>query len=86
MRDVPGKQSGDAVDRVVGDVRQDVAQVDERIEAIHLRRADQTVHGRGTFTAGVRAAMQPILTVAALLATCGNLNQLFYVQPSIRDG
>ncbi len=38
--DVPGQKLCDAIDRVVGNARQHLAQVGLRIESIELRRSD----------------------------------------------
>ena len=35
---------------MVGDLGQDGAKVELRVEAVQLRRSDQAVHGGGTFT------------------------------------
>ena len=58
---VPGQQFGDAVDRVVGDAGEHVAQPGLRIEAVELGGLDQRVDGRGALAAGVGAGEQPVL-------------------------
>ena len=47
LGDVPGQQFVDAVDRVVGDAGQDVAQIGLGIEAVELGGLDQGVDGGG---------------------------------------
>ena len=42
---VPGKQLGDAVDGVVRDVFEYMAEVGFRVEAVQFGRADEGVHG-----------------------------------------
>lgn len=61
--DVPGEQLRDAADRVVGDARQDRAQVRLRIKAVEFGRADQTVDGCGALSTGVGASKQIVLPV-----------------------
>lgn len=53
--DVPGRQFGDALDRMVGDSLQHVAQIRLRIDPVQLGRSDQRVDGRGAVAALVRA-------------------------------
>jgi len=59
--DVPGQQLFDAINGVVGDAGEDVAQVSFRVEADQLGRADQAVESGGTLTAGVGAGEEIIL-------------------------
>src|SRR5208283_3488 len=59
--DVPGQQVRDAVHGVIGDARQDLAQVRFRIESVEFRRADQTVDGGGALAARVGAGEQVVL-------------------------
>ena len=46
--DRPGQQFFDAIDRVIGDALDDVAQVRFGIHAVELGRSDQTIDRRGT--------------------------------------
>lgn len=41
--DVPGQQVVDPVDRVVGDVREHVPQVDQRVQAAHFGRTNEAI-------------------------------------------
>ena len=43
----------DAVDRVIGDTLQDVAQIEFWIDTVKLGRAEQAVNGRRAFAAGI---------------------------------
>ena len=51
--DVPGQQFLDAIDRMVGDRRQDRAQVECRIEAIQFGGSDEAVERCSSMAAGV---------------------------------
>ena len=51
--DVPGQELCDAVDRVVGDARQEFAQVGLGIKPVELRRSDQAVESGRTLSAAV---------------------------------
>lgn len=53
--DVPGQQLVDAVDGVIGDASEHLAQVRLRIESVEFGVADQGVDRCGTLTAGVGA-------------------------------
>ena len=53
LADVPGKQVGDAIDGVVGDAGEHVAEPGFRIEAVELGGLDQGIKGGGTITASV---------------------------------
>ena len=48
---VPGQQLANAVDGVIGDLAEHGAQVEFRIEAVELGRADQRVDGGGALAA-----------------------------------
>lgn len=63
--DVPGQQVRDAVHGVIGDARQDLAQVYFRIESVEFLRADQTVDGGRGLAARVGAGEQVRITVRA---------------------
>ena len=60
-RYVPWEQIGNAVDGVIGDLGEDVLEIDLGIEAVELGRAEQGVDGGGAFTACVRATKEKIL-------------------------
>ena len=60
-RDIPGQQFADAVDRVVGDAAEHVAQVGFGIEPVELGRADQAVDRGGALAAGVGAGKEVVL-------------------------
>ena len=66
--EVPGQQFGDAVDRVIGDAREHVAQVGFGIEAVELGRADQAVDRGGALAAGIGAAKQVVLATQSYSA------------------
>jgi len=54
--DVPGQQLFDAINGVVGNVGEDVAQVGFWVEAVQLGRADQAVEGGGTLPSRIGAS------------------------------
>ena len=60
-REIPGQQFGDAIDRVVSDARQHLAQIGFRIKAIELGRSDQAVNRCRTFAASIRSRKKVIL-------------------------
>src|SRR5512132_686082 len=53
LADVPGKQVADAIDGVVGDAGEHVAEPGFWIEAVELGGLDQGIEGGGTITASV---------------------------------
>jgi hypothetical protein len=55
LGDVPGKQVGDALDGMVGDAPEDVAQIGLGVEAVELGALDQGIDRRGALAAGIRA-------------------------------
>ena len=61
MRNIPWQEIGDLVDRIVGKVREHVAQIGLRIEAVYLRHIDQTVNCSGALPATVRAKEQKVI-------------------------
>jgi hypothetical protein len=67
--DVPGQELCDAINRVVGDARQQLAQVGFGIKPVELRRSDQTVEGGCAFSAAVRSSKQPRLLLDARAQT-----------------
>ena len=58
---VPWEQFGDAVDVVVGDAGQDIAEPGFGIETVELGGFDQGVDGGGTFAAAVRSGEEIVL-------------------------
>src|ERR1017187_2422604 len=62
-RNDPRQQLVDAVDRVICDALQDVAQVQLRVDPAQLGRAEQRVDHGGTLTANVRAQVQVVLAL-----------------------
>ena len=56
---VPRQQFIKPVHRMSGDAREDVGEPGLRIDAIHLRRDNETVHGRGALPAAIGSAEQP---------------------------
>jgi hypothetical protein len=65
--DIPRQQVRDAVHGVLGDARQDLAQIRFWIKPIEFRRADQTVDGGRALAARVGAGEQVVLP---LMYTC----------------
>src|SRR5512132_2181276 len=61
LADVPGKQVADAIDGVVGDAGEHVAEVGFWIEAVELGGLDQGIEGRGAFAAGVGPSKEVVL-------------------------
>jgi len=61
--EVPGQQFVDAVDRVIGDAREHVAEVGFRIDAVQLGRADQAVDRGGAVAAGIGSSKQVVLAI-----------------------
>jgi hypothetical protein len=51
---------------MIGDLSRDGTQVEFRIKSVELGRADQDVHGRGSFSATIRSGEEEVL------ATKGN--------------
>ena len=49
--------------KVVGNAREDIAQITLGVETVQLGRADQAVESGGTLTAGVRAGEEIILPI-----------------------
>ena len=66
-RRVPGQQFGDAVDGVVGDAREHIAQVGFGIKAVEFGRSDQAIDSGGALAAGIGATKQVVL---AIMCTC----------------
>src|ERR1039458_9955930 len=60
-RHVPGQQFGDAVDGVLGNAREHVAQIGFGIESVELGRADEAVDGGGALAAGVGSGEEVVL-------------------------
>ena len=63
LGDVPGQEFSDSVHRVIGNARQDLAQIGLRIEAVEFGRADQAVDGGSALAAGIGAGEKIILPV-----------------------
>ena len=53
VSDLPGHEFVDPIDRMVGNVGQDVTQIGFGIDAVEFARPDERVHGSGTLTATV---------------------------------
>ena len=60
-REVPGQEFLDAVDRMVGDAGQHVAEIRFGIETVEFGGADQAVDRGGAFAAGIGAGEQVVL-------------------------
>ena len=58
---VPGQQFVDAIDRMVGDACEDVAQICLRIASVQFCGFDERVHGGGPDAAGIGAGEQVVL-------------------------
>ena len=61
--EIPRQQFVDAVDGMVGDAGQHLAQIGFGIEAVELGRTDQAVDRRGAFPARIRSGKQVVLPV-----------------------
>ena len=53
---VPGQEFVDAVDRMIGDALQDMAQIEFRIKSVKLGSTEQCIDRRRTFAARVRTS------------------------------
>ncbi len=51
--DVPGQQLGDAVDGVIADSGEDMAEIELRVKSVELGGSDERVEGGGAFTVSV---------------------------------
>ena len=67
-RRVPGQQFGDAVDGVVGDAREHIAQVGFGVEAVEFGRSDQAIDSGGALAAGIGATKQVVLATQSYSA------------------
>jgi len=67
---VPGQEFVDAVDGVIGDAGEHVAQVCFRIDVVQLRGADQAVDCGSAFAAGIRSREQVVLAAQGHHAQC----------------
>jgi hypothetical protein len=61
--DIPWQQFLDAIDGMVGDTREHVAQILFGIQAVEFGRADQGIEGGGAFAAFIGAGEKVILAV-----------------------
>jgi hypothetical protein len=61
VTDVPGQEFRYAVDRVIGDAAQDVAEVGLRVQAVQFGRTYQAVDRSGALTARVRPGEEIVL-------------------------
>jgi hypothetical protein len=52
----------DAIDGMIGDASQDVAQVTFRIESVYVCSSDQAVYGRCTFPTAIGASEKKVLS------------------------
>lgn len=55
MPDIPGQQIINPIDRMVGDIGEDVAQIGFGIDAVHACPTDERVHGGGMLATAVSA-------------------------------
>ena len=62
---VPGQKFADAIDRMIGDAGQNIAQISLRVEAIHFGGLDEGVHRGGSHAAGIGACKEIIFLVSA---------------------
>jgi hypothetical protein len=60
--DVPGQQFLDAVDGMVGDTRQHLAQIGFGIDTVEFRRTNQAVDRRRPLPASIRSGKQVVLS------------------------
>ena len=51
---VPGQEFVDAVDGMIGDAFEHLAQIEFRIDAVQLGRAEQSIDRSRAFSAGIR--------------------------------
>ena len=63
--EIPGQESGHAIDGMLGDASDDLTQIGFGGEAVELGRADQTVDRRRPFAARVRTGRQIIFSAEA---------------------
>ena len=63
--EIPGQEFGDAMDGMLGDAADDLAQISFGVDAVELGRADQAVDRRRPLTARVRAGEQVVLSARA---------------------
>ena len=61
--EVPGQEFFDAVDWMIGDAGQHVAEVGFGIKSVQVRGADQAVNCGGALAAGIGAGEQVVLSV-----------------------
>ena len=59
--EVPRQQLVDAVDRMLGDAREHVAEKRLGVVSVELRRAEQAIDRRGLFASGVAAGEEKVL-------------------------
>jgi len=57
-RQIPGQELADAVDRVVGNSRQDGAKVERRINPVELGRSNQGIERSGALASGIGSKKQ----------------------------
>src|SRR5450830_82952 len=62
---VPRQQISNLIDRIVGNMREHIAQISFWINVIHPRRANQTIHSSGTIAPTIRAQKQEVLAANA---------------------
>ncbi|OGB25654.1 MAG: hypothetical protein A3I66_00005 [Burkholderiales bacterium RIFCSPLOWO2_02_FULL_57_36] len=62
MHDVPWQKLVNPIDRMVGDVGEDMAQVGFWIEPVHARRPDERVHRGSALSAAVSTKKQEIFS------------------------
>src|SRR5512147_1395494 len=65
---MPGQEFGEAVDRVLGDASQDVAQVGFGVDAVQFARFDQAVDAGGALATGMRAGEEPVTLLSLWLS------------------
>jgi len=58
--DIPGKQFFDAVDGMLSDPRQDMSEIELRVQRVELCAADERVDGRGSHPARIGACEQVV--------------------------
>ena len=65
---VPGQQLADAIDRMVGDAAEHLAQISFRVEFVELGSLNERVGGCGALPTGIRACEQIVLPAQHNLA------------------
>ncbi len=63
--DVPGHQFGDAIDGVISNSGEDMAEIELRVKSVELGGSDERVEGGGAFAAPVRSSEEIVFRPSA---------------------